>query len=120
MAKSCTSSHPDAKLIAACVEYAKALRGASGAFEVDPTADCDFAQALDHEALSICAKAAGVAAACKPKTLDGLRAKAGMAKIGLQLDSPGDAPLFVQLMRSLCDDVVRFHRDSADRQLASS
>lgn len=98
--------HPDAELIQACLNYAIAMRGASGAYEADPTGDNDFAAAADTRLLKQAAKEQDVIAASHATTLDGLRAKAAAADIAANLDRDC-APSF---LRSLAADVIRIHR----------
>lgn len=109
--------HPDAALIQACVNFAAAMRGASGAFEVDPTVDCDIAQAVDKRLMRQASKEQALITASRPNTWDGLRAKAAVVDMALDLDRE-DMPSF---LRSLAADVIRFHRattESTNRKVA--
>jgi hypothetical protein len=102
--------HPDATLIQACINFAIAMRGASGAFEVDPTVDCDLAQAADKRLMRQASKEQSLIAATRPSTLDGLRAKAAIVDMALDLDRD-DMSFF---LRSLAADVIRFHRAATE------
>jgi hypothetical protein len=99
-------SHPDAELIGSCIEVATALRGTAGAFEADPTGDNDFAAAQDDAALKRASQAMHAAANYLPSTFDGLRTKAAIVDMVFEIDRC-EARAFV---RSLADDVIRFHK----------
>ncbi|ABE64091.1 hypothetical protein Nham_3360 [Nitrobacter hamburgensis X14] len=102
------TTHPDAALIKACINFAVAVRGASGAFEADPTADNDFARRMDVVLLRRAEKQQNLIASLRPTTLDGLRAKAAAADMALTFDLDTSA----NLLSSLCTDIAKFHRAS--------
>lgn len=87
------SKHPDAKLIRACIDFAIAMRGASGAYEVDPTGNNEFAQAIDRKLLAQADRAQAAIARSAPSTIDGLRAKAMILKMAIDLDCEGTGAL---------------------------
>ena len=101
-----SAKHPDAPLIKACMEYAIALHGASGAFAADPTADADFAQIIDTGMLRRAEKAQASIVGYLPSTFDGLRSKAEAAKAGLDYDRQN----VTGILKSLAEDVARFHK----------
>jgi hypothetical protein len=105
---STATDHPDAILIKACIDFAVAVRGASGAFEADPTADNDFASKMDVVLLRRAEKQQALIADLRPTTLDGLRAKAAAADMALTFDLDTSA----NLLSSLCTDIAKFHRAS--------
>lgn len=100
------AKHPDAELIEACMDFATALYGSSGAFDVDPTEDCEFASTRDTRALKRADDARSIITSYLPKTLDGLCAKAQAAQVCNKYDIQ-EAPSF---NASVANDVVRFHR----------
>jgi hypothetical protein len=102
------TDHPDAILIKACVDFAVAVRGASGAFEADPTCDNDFARQMDVSLMRRAGKQQNLIADLRPTTLDGLRAKAAAANLALTFDLDTSA----DLLSSLCTDIVKLHRAS--------
>jgi hypothetical protein len=104
-------AHPDAPLITACVAYAAAMGGVAAAFCADPTADSDFAQAVDIRALAAARKHMAAAANYLPSTMDGLRAKAEIVIAMLETET---ATASVKpFMRSLVEDIARFHQASS-------
>lgn len=106
--------HPDAELIQACVEFGIAVRGASGAFEADPTGDNDFAQRMDSALLKRARKQQELIATLRPTTLDGLRAKATVANMARTFDLDQSSAL----LSSLCTDVAQIHRSSKNTAAA--
>lgn len=107
------TTHPDTALIKACIDFAVAVRGASGAFEVDPTADNDFASKLDVVLLRRAEKQQALIVSLRPRTLDGLRAKAAAADMALTFDLDASA----NLLSSLCTDIAKFHRASKNTSM---
>ena len=107
------SKHPDAKLIQACVDFAIAMRGASGAYEIDPTGNNDFAQAIDSKLLAQADDAQAVITRRAPSTIDGLRAKAMILKMAIDLDCDETGAL----SGSLAEDVKRFHKAISEHKL---
>jgi hypothetical protein len=103
------TTHPDAPLIKACINFAVAVRGASGAFETDPTGDNDFAQQMDVLLLRRAEKQQARIVSLRPTTLDGLRAKAAAANLAL---TEFDLDTSSHLLSSLCTDIVKLHRAS--------
>jgi hypothetical protein len=101
--------HPDAALIKACINFAVAVRGASGAFEADPTGDNDFAQQMDAVLLRRAEKQQARIVSLRPTTLDGLRAKAAATNLAL---TEFDLDTSSHLLSSLCTDIVKLHRAS--------
>jgi hypothetical protein len=104
------TAHPDATLIKACINFAVAVRGASGAFEADPTGDNDFAGPMDVALMRRAGKQQDLIADLRPTTLDGLRAKAAAANLALTFDLDTSA----DLLSSLCTDIVKLHRASTN------
>lgn len=103
-------AHPDADLIRACVRFGIAVRGSSGGFEADPTGDCIFASAKSEALLKRAEKEWRFASNYLPSTMDGLRAKAAIVEMAIDIDQPS----LKAFLRSFADDVVRFHRASAN------
>ena len=103
--------HPDANLIQACLDCAYATGGIKEAFHADPTGNSDFAQPMDERALRTARKSVNFAANYSPSTIDGLRAKAAIVRMVLEIESDTEsaAPFF----KSLADDIRRLCRDLA-------
>lgn len=104
-------SHPDASLLKACVSFAVAVRGASGAYDADVTDGCEFAQTVDQELLKRAQQALCEVTSYLPSTLDGLRSKAEI--VDMAFEAMPSAPLKA-FLQSLSADVARFHKAAAD------
>lgn len=105
--------HPDARLIKACIDFAIALRGASGAFEADPTGDNDFASKTDVALLARAHRKLDLIVRLIPATLDGLRAKAAAADIAHECDLSGAS----YILSALSADIKSIHRTSKNTNL---
>jgi hypothetical protein len=108
------TTHQDEALIKACIDFAVAVRGASGAFEADPTGDNEFASKMDVVLLRRAEKQQALIVSLRPSTLDGLRAKAAAADMALTFDLGSSA----NLLSSLCTDIKNIHRASKNTSVA--
>jgi hypothetical protein len=93
--------HPDADLIAACIEYATQVHAGQIAYKIDPT-DAKFASVADTvQILDL-----------PPRTMDGMRAKAAIVEMALEDWTSDLDDLRQSFIITLANDVIRFQRAS--------
>jgi (p)ppGpp synthase/HD superfamily hydrolase len=93
--------HPDADLIAACIEYATQVHAGQIAYKIDPT-DAKFASVADTvQILDL-----------PPRTMDGMRAKAAIVEMALEDWTCDLDDLRQSFIITLANDVIRFQRAS--------
>jgi hypothetical protein len=107
--------HPDAILIAACIEYASYMAFAAAGYAIDPT-DADFAAVSDDAARAKADTALRIAQKTCPETLDGLRAKSALVYSIAGKNSATGSSLGLperMFLASLADNIRHFHDISA-------
>jgi hypothetical protein len=111
--------HPDADLIEHCIEYGMQIAAGRAAFPIDPT-DAKFAAYFDDLTQSRADRALRAALDMKPRTLDGLRAKASLVEVALgdweAFDTLAIDELRKKFLISLANDIIRFQRGAVKQK----
>ncbi|MDB5579645.1 MAG: hypothetical protein JWR80_4821 [Bradyrhizobium sp.] len=103
--------HPDADLIAACIEYATQIHAGQTAYKIDPT-DAKFASVADTAAQRRADRAMVQILDLPPRTMDGMRAKAAIVEMALEDWTSDLDDLRQNFIITLANDVIRFQRAS--------